>query len=144
MIWAPGTINFWSADFSCLIGPASFEAWLVPDFEAMIRLCDFSMYHLDGPDAARHLPRIAALPGLHGIQYTPGPQSTLAFTIEVTRRIQQFGKATFLWCEMKDVETILRELDPRGLFVCTQAPDRETADNLVRKAEQWSCRRIGS
>jgi len=144
MIWAPGTVNFWSADFSCLIGPASFETWLVPDFEAMIQLCDFSFYHLDGPDAVRHLPRVAALPGLHGIQYTPGPQSTLALTIDVTRRIQQFGKATFLWCDIRDVETILRELDPRGLFLCTHAPDRETADDLVRKAAQWSCRKTVS
>ena len=49
-IWAPGRINYWSADFSCMIGPADVEKWLIPEFEEMIDLCEFSMYHLDGPD----------------------------------------------------------------------------------------------
>ena len=138
-IWAPGDINYWSADFSCLIGPRDFETWVIPEFEQQIALCEYSFYHLDGPDAVRHLPRIAALPGLHGIQFTPGIaiDDNPRHWLPVVQKIQSLGMATYVNIAPQYLELIMRELDPHGLFIFTWAPDPESADALVRQAAEW-------
>ena len=53
------------------------------EFAQMIRCCEYSIYHLDGPDAVRHLPAIARMPGLHGIQYTRGPREGIAEVVQM-------------------------------------------------------------
>ena len=141
-IWAPGRINYWSADFSCLIGPADFEKWLVPEFDEMINLCEFSMYHLDGPDAVRHLPRIGQFGKLKGIQYTVGPQvqDDVQHWIGVAKQIQSFGKVLYLQIKPELLETVMATLDPRGLFIFTYAGDAEQAERLVEKAASLTCK----
>lgn len=135
-IWAPERINYWSADFSCLIGPADFEKWVAPEFDEMIGLCEFSMYHLDGPDAVRHLPRIGQFRRLKGIQYTVGPQvrNDVQHWLGVARQIQSLGKVVYLQIDPEHLETVVANLDPRGLFVFTHAADSEQAERLVEKA----------
>ena len=111
-IWAPGRINFWSADFSCMIGPSDLEKWLIPEFEEMVNLCEFSMYHLDGPDAVRHLSRIGQMKNLKGIQFTIGPQmeNDVPYWLGVVKQIQALGKATFIYFYEKPelLETVLK------------------------------------
>jgi hypothetical protein len=135
-IWAPGRINYWSADYSCMIGPADFEKWLAPEFEDMINLCEYSIYHLDGPDAVRHLPRLGQFARLKAIQYTIGPQvqNDVQHWAGVVRQIQSFGKATWLQIEPGLLETVLAHLDPRGLFLFTWASSPDAAEGLVQKA----------
>jgi hypothetical protein len=135
-IWAPGRINYWSADFSCMIGPADFEKWLAPEFEEMINLCEYSLYHLDGPDAVRHLPRLGQFEKLKGIQYTVGPQvqKDVQHWLGVAKQIQSLGKATWLRIEADLLETAMANLDPRGLFLFTRARDEEHADWIVKQA----------
>ena len=136
-IWAPGRINYWSADFSALIGPHDFGRWLAAEFSAMVNACPFSLYHLDGPDAVRHLPAVAATPGLKGIQFTPGPNQGADEIIPVVRRIQAHNLATWVNPPYADVERYARELDPHGLFLFARAPSPRAADELVRQVEAW-------
>lgn len=135
-IWAPGRINYWSADVSCMIGPADFDKWLVPEFEEMINLCEYSMYHLDGPDAVRHLPRLGQFKKLKGIQYTVGPQmqNNVQHWIGVARQIQSYGKVLFIHIKPEQLDLVLESLDPRGLFIFTYANNEEQAQRLVEKA----------
>ena len=119
-----------------MIGPADFEEWLAPEFEEMINLCEFSMYHLDGPDAVRHLPRIGQFEKLKGIQYTVGPQvrNDIQHWLGVARQIQSFGKAVYLQIMPELLEAVMANLDPRGLFIFTYADDAEQAERLVEQA----------
>jgi len=140
-IWAPGRINYWSADFSCMIGAADFEKWLVPEFEEMIDLCEFSMYHLDGPDAVRHLSRIGQFEKLKGIQYTVGPQvqNDVQHWLGVGKQIQSHGKALYFHINPELLEMVMENLDPRGLFIFTHADNAEQAEWLVEKAALLTC-----
>ena len=142
-IWAPGRINYWSADYLCMIGPADFEKWMTPEFEAMINLCEFSMYHLDGPDAVRHLPHIGQFEKLKAIQYTIGPQvlNDVPHWLGVVKQIQSLGKVTYLGIRPELLETVITNLDPRGLFIFTHADDAEQAERLVKKAAALTCKR---
>lgn len=137
-LWAPGRINNWSADFCCLIGPKAFRQWMMPELEEMARLFEFNMYHFDGPNAVHHLPMILEIQQLKGIQYTPGAGQGLAEAMPVYKEIQRGGRVQWVWVAYDEVETVLQELDPRGLLIFTHAPSVEAAEELLKKAERWS------
>jgi hypothetical protein len=138
-IWASGRINNWSADFSCIIGPRQIRQWLLPELEAMAGFLEYNMYHLDGPNAARHLPILLEV-GLQGIAYARGAGHTLVEAMPVYKQIQQAGRLQTVDCAYDEVEWVLQELDPRGLMIFTHAPSVEAADALVKNAERWSRR----
>jgi len=140
-LWAPGRINNWSADWIYNIGPRQFEQWVLPEMQALSRMLEFNMYHLDGFRAVVHLPMMLAIPELQGIQFTLGAGHTLAEALPVYRQIQRGGKVQYIDCGPDEVELLLRELDPRGLLIFTQAPDVEAAEALLRNAARWSARR---
>lgn len=140
-LWAPGRITNWSADWIYNIGPRQFEQWVLPEMETICRMGEYRMYHLDGFRALVHLPMMLELKELQGIQFTPGAGQTLAEALPVYKQIQRAGKVQWICCELDEVEVILLELDPRGLLIYTWAPDAEAAEDLLRKAVTWSCRR---
>jgi hypothetical protein len=140
-LWAPGRINNWSADFIYNIGPRQFERWVLPEMQALARMLEYSMYHLDGFRAVVHLPMMLAIPELQGIQFTPGYRHTTAEALPVYQQIQRGGKVQWIDCAPDEVELVLRELDPRGLLIFTQTPDIEAAEALLRNAARWSTRR---
>ena len=137
-LWAPGRINNWSADWSCLISPKHFRQWMMPELEEMARFLDYNMYHLDGPNAVRHLPMILEIDELKGIQYTPGAGHGLEEAMPVYKEIQSAGRVQWVSVAYEEVEVVLRELNPRGLLIFTNAPSVEAADALLKKAEGWS------
>jgi len=140
-LWAPGPINNWSADWIYNIGPRQFAQWVLPEMRELSRLLEYSLYHLDGFNALVHLPAILDIPELQGIQFERGAGHTLAEALPVFKRIQQGGKVQWIGCAPGEVELVLSELDPRGLFIRTWAPDIASAQALLKNAEKWSSRR---
>ena len=140
-LWAPGRITNWSADWIYSIGPRQFEQWVLPEMQAICRMGEYRMYHLDGFRALVHLPMMLELEGLQGIQFTPGAGHTLAEALPVYRQIQRAGKVQWVHCARDEVELLLDELDPRGLLIQTSTPDIGSAKALLESAERWSCRR---
>ncbi|MBM3501341.1 MAG: hypothetical protein FJX74_22030 [Armatimonadetes bacterium] len=138
-LWAPGTMYNIASDFSCMVSPAMFDRFIAPELEALCRHLDFSLYHLDGPDAARHLDRLLAIPELGGIQWTPGagvPQA--AEWLPMLRSIQARGKRLHVHEAFENAERVLRGLKPEGLFLQTHAPTEAAALELLEKATAWA------
>ena len=48
-------------DFSCLISPKMFDEFCLTDTVECANHVDRTIYHLDGPGALKHLPRILAI-----------------------------------------------------------------------------------
>lgn len=140
-LWAPRRISSWSADWIYNIGPRQFERWALPEMQTLSRLLEYSFYHLDGFRAVRHLDRMLAIPELGGIQFTSGAGHTTAEALPVYQQLQRGGKVQWIPCRYDEVEVLLRELDPRGLLIETQAPGVEAAHALLRDAAVWSTRR---
>lgn len=141
-LWAPDWINHWSGDFSCMLGPRQFREWMIPEIEEMSKMYDYNFYHLDGPNAAVHLPMILEVRELKGIQYCPIflTGTTTRDGLPVYKEIQRGGKLQWIECEYDEVEWLLTELDPRGVYLITTAPSTDAADELVRNAGKWSAR----
>ena len=59
-------------DFSYMISPAQFEEFILPDLVRQIEHMPRSIYHLDGVGEIPHVDMLLEIPGLSGIQWTPG------------------------------------------------------------------------
>ena len=145
VVWAPGRCYILLCDFSCNIGPEHFREFVMPEIVELARWLDYSFYHLDGPNAIQHVPALLEIEELGGIQFVPGAANEhlpATHWLPLYRQIQAGGKRVQIFARYDEVESLLRELDPRGVFIRTSAPSYEAAEALLRSAGKWSCRGI--
>ncbi len=138
-LWSPGKFYAVQNDFSYMISPQMFRDIFLPTLERQTEFLDHSIYHVDGIGAFRHVPALCELPGLQAIQILPGAgkPSPLHF-MDVLKYVQSKGKNLHISIPACEVETALRELSARGLFIQTYCKTEEEARQLLRDAEGWS------
>jgi hypothetical protein len=153
-----GTTNWtygWSAkrfvclgqnDFSCLVGPAMFDRFILPDTVACCEHVDRIIYHLDGPGALQHLDRLLAIDALHCVQWIQGAGAPLpSHWLDLLRRIQVGGKTVQLMYSgahggnadfRAEIDAVCTALDPDRLFIAATVESMEKAEFIVRHARE--------
>lgn len=117
-LWAPDLHHSLQCDFSALISPITFEEFFIPEIRELCRRLPYSLYHLDGPDAVRHLDLLLDIKELNAIQWVPGAgQSRAVKWIPLLKKIQMCGKSLWIAALPEDVEDLLKELSPKGLYI---------------------------
>lgn len=130
-----------SNDFSCMVSPAMFDEFFLDSTIADAKLLDRVLYHLDGPDAIRHLDKLLAIPEIRGIQWVPGQREPSPLQwIPLLQRIQGAGRLLDMSMAPGDVLPLLDYLSPRGLLIHTACDSEDEARALLAAAEQ-RCRR---
>lgn len=136
-IWHPKKWYPVSSDFSCMISPEMYNELLAEELEEEVQYLDGSIYHLDGPDALKHLDRILQMPGLDGVQWVYGAGSpTASHWIPVIRKIQEAGKCVHINVEPHELGILLEELSPEGLMYSISADSEQEARDLLKMAEK--------
>ncbi|MBN1837919.1 MAG: hypothetical protein JW820_18825 [Spirochaetales bacterium] len=155
-----GTSNWtmgWSArrflcigqnDFTCMISPEMFDRFCLQDIVETTNYVDRSLYHLDGPGAIRHLPRILEIESLDCVQWIHGSgQPPASHWLELLKGIQDAGKSVQVYygpthgdeADMgEELRILCRELDRDRLFFWATVGSIEEADRLVRIAGEKS------
>lgn len=131
-MWSPGLVNVPQCDFSAMISPAMFREFEVPCLHRECDVLDQVEYHLDGPDAIRHLEALCGTEGIDIIQWVPG--SGEAETQDWTwlyERIDALGKGQILWKDQETVKRMWRTFRSRRLFFCTRAESPEQAARFL-------------
>ena len=132
-IYHEGPAYLPSCDFWCMVGPELARDRILPDIRAEMAPLERSLFHLDGPDALRHLNLLLDLPELDAVQWTygagNGPASRWMGTF---RRILDAGKSVHITGEADDLLKVLEALGPEGLFLDVSEP----FDGLAA-AETW-------
>ena len=131
-------------DFTCMISPAMYGEFCGQDLIECCEYVDYSLYHLDGPGAICHLPRMCAVERLDSIQWIPGagappPSGWLG----LLREMQKNGKSVQVWpllnCTVDELEdevaVLCRELDPTRLFIVAEVDTIERADALLAEVK---------
>jgi hypothetical protein len=143
-LWAPGRIDQIACDFSSIISPTMFREFFVPEVEKMGNWCEYGVYHLDGPACMKNmLDELLKLPQIKAIQFTPGAGSKPTYTpayIPRYRKVLESGRNLYLLCQPAEVEKILAELPPEGLFMRTYVSSQDEAEEMLKKVNQWSAR----
>lgn len=70
--WAPGRMAKFQCDFSAMISPGMFGAFMVLVLREMCSRVSYCMYHWDGPGALPHHDHLLSIDELTMIQWTPG------------------------------------------------------------------------
>ena len=131
-IWSECPMVTVECDYSCMISPDMFEEFFLPSVIRQTAMVDRSIYHLDGPDAIRHLDALLALETLDGIQWVPGAGAKPAGEwIPLLQRIQEAGKLVVMSCGPEEVPVLLDSLEPGGLLLETRTASPTDADDLV-------------
>jgi len=135
--WAPEPYMATQSDVSCMLSAEMFDEFILPELDLLGREFGGMWYHLDGSKALQHLPRLLSLPYLRVIQYVPepfvpwnGPE-----WIDLYRTIQQAGKIVHVTVEAKDVEPLVRALDPGLLCLDTWCDSAREAEELLGRCD---------
>jgi hypothetical protein len=141
-IWSPGKMSTIQSDVSCMISPKMFEKFIMPELIEVTEHIEHIFYHLDGPDAIKHLDRLLDIPGIFGVQWTPGSgrPTSLSHWLPMYKKIQEKGKGLCPPAIHKDeLETAIKDLRPEGLFLLVEgASSAAEAEGLLVKAEEWT------
>lgn len=131
-------------DLTCMISPQMFEDFCWQDTLKTCNYADHSLYHLDGPDAVRHLPKLLELENLDSIQWIQGAGNPLPTkSLEQLCLIQDAGKSIQLLYAgdhggdadmFREIDIFCNNLDAGRLFFWVITDSIEKADAIVEYA----------
>lgn len=132
-----------NCDFWCMVNDIIAREWILPDIVAEMAPLQRSLFHLDGPQALRHLDLLLELPQLTGVQWVYGDGHGPATAwIDVYRRIIDAGKCIQVVAhDPQDALDVLRALGPEGLWLCVWTPFHSTAEADAYLEEVARCSR---
>ena len=143
-LWAPGKMDQIACDFSSVISASMFKEFFVPEIEKMGNWCEHGVYHLDGPPCMKNmLPTLLGIQQIDAIQWTPGAGSPPTYSpqyIPQYKKIQESGRKLYLLAKPHEIEDLLAELAPNGLYLRTDVETEDDANELLKKVGHWSAK----
>jgi hypothetical protein len=128
-------------DVSCMISPEMFREFVVPCLERETREVDAAEYHLDGPQAVKHLEALAEIAGLSMISFTPGTDvyavsdEVRQFRASVYRQVDDLGKGQVHCGTPEEVLAFAGKMRSKQLFLKTEAPSRAAGERFLEQLE---------
>lgn len=120
-IWGPGKVSKLQSDISGMISEDDFRRFVQPYIREQCRKIDYTLYHLDGVDAIRHLDAVLEIEELNAVQWTPGegqPQGGDRCWYDLYKKIRARGKSVMpCWVEPGELEPLLDNVGPEGLNI---------------------------
>ena len=135
-------------DCSAMLSPAHYREFVLPSLRAQTERLDHSLYHLDGPDAIRHVPAIMELKRLDALQWTCGagqPDGTSPRWFDIYDQVAAADKS--LWVQIYDgnVDNWIRGAErlmdrygkKRFYFVFPDMPERDAERLMDYAVNHW-------
>ncbi len=126
-----------SCDFWCLVSPEMARRHVVATIEREAAALQRAIFHLDGPDALRHLDWLLQCKHVHAVQWVYGAgKGPAARWLDVYRKCLDAGKAIQVLAETPaDVVAAAHALGSQGVWItlAEELPDAAAARALVRR-----------
>jgi hypothetical protein len=139
-IWGPGKVSKLQSDISLMISEDDFRRFSQPYLREQAQKIDYTLYHLDGVDAMRHVDAILEIEELNAVQWTPGvgePQGGDPRWYDLYKRILAGGKSIMAnWVTLDELQPLLDNIGNQGLHInidFKSEKDIETALKIVEK-----------
>ncbi len=145
-IWGPGRTAKLQCDFSAMISPTQFREFVQESLDQQTKKLDSVLYHLDGPDAIRHLDAIMEIGGIDALQWTSGdyaPDGAHEEWFHIYDKAVAAGKG--LWVkvyggpmeeQIARVDRLVRRYGTNALFLYFSPMPTADADRLLAHAER--------
>lgn len=147
-IWGPGRTAKIQCDFSALMSPRQFRDFAQSSLRKQCQQLNSSVYHLDGPDAIKHLDALMEIEELNALQWTAGagqPDGGSEKWYPIYDKVRDAGKS--LWIALYDgsiqdcmdkADLLVKRYGSQGMYLIFPEMEEEEAQNLLRKAEkEW-------
>jgi len=148
-IWGKGKTAKLQCDFSAMMSPTNFRDFIQEPLREQAKKLDNILYHLDGPDAIKHMDAIMEIDEIDALQWTSGdhgPDGTLEDWYVIYDKARKAGKS--LWIkvytgELDDwiagVDKLVQRYGSHSMFLYFPEMPRADADKLLAHAEKnWS------
>ncbi len=116
--WSNQPFTIPTCDFNALLGQRDFAEVCLPSLVKQADIAGRLLFHLDGPQAARHAPTLGAATCIAAVQYTPGAGTPSALAkLDMLRGLQEAGKPVLVVTPKAEVLALARQLDPRATAI---------------------------
>lgn len=135
-----GRYNVVQNDFSCMVSNKMFVDFFLEGLICEVKHLDRSIYHLDGPDALRHLDTLLEIDDLDAVQWVPGAGNEgVGRWIKVYQKIQKAKKGIFLPADKSELDSIFANLKPDGIWFpgISGVNSKEEADYIIERIKNW-------
>jgi hypothetical protein len=140
-LWAPGKVSKLQCDLSVMISEEDFRRLVQPYIWEQCRKIEYTLYHLDGVDAQRHLDALLEITELNAIQWTPGigqPQGGNPCWYDLYRRILAGGKSVMAnWVTLDELEPLLDHVGNQGLHINVDFKSEREIDIALKIVEKY-------
>ena len=148
-IWGVGRTVKLQCDLSAMISPEHFREYVLDSLKEQSKHVDNVLYHLDGPDAIRHLDALMEVDGIKALQWTSGdagPDGTLPDWDVIYDKAIAAGKS--IWVKVysgdiddwiKNCERLVMKYGSHSIFFLFPEMSHDYAVKLLDYAEKhWS------
>lgn len=136
-LWAPGKVAKVQCDGSAMISPAMFRRFVVPALTAQCEWLDYSLYHLDGTQAMRHLDALLEIDAIDAIEWTPQAGIESGGDprwYDLYRKILDAGKSVqAVNVEHHEVGPLLDAIGRDGVYIMTTFEGEEDAARVMEE-----------
>ncbi|MCL2814025.1 MAG: hypothetical protein FWD23_05440 [Oscillospiraceae bacterium] len=135
-----GRYNVTQNDFSCMISQKMFEEFFLDGLIEECEKLDRCIYHLDGPDALRHLDMLLGIKKLHAVQWVCGAGNEgFGRWIDVYKKIQKAHKGIMLYAGINELDEVFENLTPEGVWFASVGgvSNTEEADKIIERIKNW-------
>jgi hypothetical protein len=140
-LWGPGRTTKIQCDISVMISPEDFRIFALPFLRQQCERIEYTLYHLDGVDAIRHLDALLELDQLNAIQWTPGygqPQGGDPCWYDLYRKILAGGKSVMAnWVQLDELEPLLDAVGNQGLHINVDFHSEKEIDRALNIVEHY-------
>ncbi len=140
-LWGPGRVSKLQSDISVMISTEDFRRFVLPFITEQCRKIDYTLYHLDGVDAIRHLDAVLEIPQLNAVQWSPGygqPQGGDPQWYGLYRKILEAGKALMpCWVKVEELKSLLDNVGGEGLNILMDFKSEKDIEAALRIADEY-------
>ena len=138
--WAPGKMTKLQCDISTMISEDDYRRFVQPFIREQCQRIDYTLYHLDGVGAIRHLPTLLEISELNAIQWTPGvgePQGGSSKWYDLYRRILDGGKSVMAsWVTLSELPALLDHIGTDGVHLEMDFHNEQEVDQAMEIVAQ--------
>ena len=139
--WAPGKMSKLQCDISTMISEDDYRRFVQPYIRQQCQKIDYTLYHLDGVGAMRHLPALLEIEELNAIQWTPGvgePQGGSPKWYDLYRRILNGGKSILAcWVTLDELRPLLDNIGGEGVHIEMDFHNEKEVEEAMRIVEEY-------
>ena len=113
-IWGEGKTAKLQCDFSAMMSPTQYREFIVDSLRQQAKKLDNVLYHLDGPDAIKHVDALMEIEEIDALQWTSGdhgPDGTLEDWYEIYDKARRAGKSLWIKVYTGTVDDWIRNVD---------------------------------